>query len=169
VIVFLPPPTLYSYYHGGNPPASRPTQHPCRRTTPAVIAQNPISPETKRSSRSPETLAIISSINYPEPIQQGAQRHPEHQHATSRQGSQLQERGLWVAPVARCMCLWFTKYSVVQKSVYEPVTDCDEIKRGKNVFSYTIHAHTDPLPSCSPLPFPSSIPLFQWRSWSSEL
>jgi hypothetical protein len=36
-----------------------------------------------------------------------------------------------------------------------------KLKEGKNVFSYTIHAQTDSLPSCSPLPFPSSFPLFQ--------
>jgi hypothetical protein len=44
-----------------------------------------------------------------------------------------------------------------------------KLKGGKNVFSYTIHAKTDSLSSCSPQPSPSSLPLFQWRSWSSQL
>jgi hypothetical protein len=73
---------------------SRSTQYPCRRATAAVIAktQYPLKPRSPLASRKPWQLS--TSISYPEPIQQRAQRHPEHQPATSRQRSQLQERGL---------------------------------------------------------------------------
>jgi hypothetical protein len=52
--------------------------------------------------------------------------------------------------------------------VYQNATNCVEIKRRKSVFSF-VHAQTDSLPSCSPLPFPSSLPILLWRSPSSEL
>jgi hypothetical protein len=37
----------------------------------------------------------------------------------------------------------------MQKSVHENATECVEIKRGKTYFSYTFHAETDSLSSCS--------------------
>jgi hypothetical protein len=36
--------------------------------------------------------------------------------------------------------------------------------KGENVFIYTIHAQTDSLPSCSPLPFPSYCDVAEPRS-----
>jgi hypothetical protein len=52
--------------------------------------------------------------------------------------------------------------------VHQNATDCVEIKRGKNVFSWTIHA--DRLFAILlPLPFPAFLLLLLWSSSSSEL